>query len=381
MALLEKYVEKHPQDGMTYKLLADLHFHQGDVEKAIQLYERASSLDPENAEAHAALGNLYAERLNYDKAAQHYAKATSLRPEEPYYKSHLAYAYNRLERHDEAITIGQKLTQEYENDPIATLVLGCVYFNAGEYGNAIEKFNWMLQNAKSFRASKDDLNKFLAVAYLKAGKPEAMNLTPWTLEELLDDCAEEGDYDGMLQMAIVGIRNQQDAWKPMWVREWLIRPLFEAGRLDELVDVFKRELENDPDNALIYKTLGYSYETMARGHGKGDSHPEKWLEAEVMLQKALDLTADSELRVGIYHHLGTVYRIQKRYDKAIAIYQEILKLKPKDIDAHQHLAHIYERTGQYEKAISIYQQLIELDKRSVDAYKKSIERCLGETSR
>jgi tetratricopeptide (TPR) repeat protein len=28
MALLEKYVEKHPQDGMTYKLLADLHFHQ-----------------------------------------------------------------------------------------------------------------------------------------------------------------------------------------------------------------------------------------------------------------------------------------------------------------------------------------------------------------
>ncbi|MFQ6043381.1 MAG: tetratricopeptide repeat protein, partial [Candidatus Poribacteria bacterium] len=237
MALLEKYVEKHPQDGMIYKLLADLHLRQGDVDGAIKLYERASSLDPENAEAHAALGKLYAEKTNYNKAAQHYEKAASLHPDEPYYKAHLAYAYNRLGRHDEAIAIGQKLTQEYENDPVATLALGCVYFNAGKYENAIEEFKRVLQYEESYQTLVDELNKFLAIAYLKSGKPEAMNLTPWTLEDLLNDCAEEDDYDGMLRMAIVGVRNQQDAWKPIWVLEWLISPLFESGRLDELLDI------------------------------------------------------------------------------------------------------------------------------------------------
>ncbi len=93
-----------------------------------------------------------------------------------------------------------------------------------------------------------------------------------------------------------------------------------------------------------------------------------------MFQKALTLTADSKLRAEIYYYLGSIYQIEKQYDKAIATYQEIIKLKPKDIDARQRLAHIYKRTKQYEKAIALYQQLIELDKGSINAYKTSIER-------
>jgi tetratricopeptide (TPR) repeat protein len=377
MSHLEKYVEQHPQDSMAHKLLADLHLHQGDVEGAIKLYERASSLDPENSEAHAALGKLYAERLNYDKAAQHYEKASSLRPEEPYYKAHLAYAYNRLGKHNEAIAIGQKLTQEYENDPMPILVLGCVYFNAGKYESAIEQFKKVLKHDESSQGLQDDMSKFLAIAYLKAGKPEAMNLTPWTLSDVLDNCAEEGDYDGMLQMAIVGVRNKQDAWKPMWVQGDLINSFIEGGQFDKLIDAFERELKNDPDNALVYKMLGYIYKDMARRYRQ----TEKCSEAETMLQKALTLTAESELKAEIYYHLGDIYQMQKQYDKAIPVYQEIIKLKPKDVDARQQLAHVYERTEQYEKAIPIYQQLIELDKGSIDGYKKSIEQCLSKTSR
>jgi len=377
MVYLEEYMEKNPQDGTTYKLLADFQLYQGEIEGAIQLYERASLLTPENAETHAALGKLYVKRLNYDKAAQHYEKASSLRPEEPYYKAHLAYAYNRLGRHDEAVTIAQKLTQEYEDDSIATLVLACVYFNAGEYENAIEEFNRVLQYEESYQTLLDDMDKFLAITYLKAGKPEAMNLNPWTPIDIIDDCTEEGDYDGILQMAISGIKNQQDAWKPMWAQGNLIRSFFESGgQIDKLLGTFEQELKNEPDNPLIYKMLGYIYESMGRRYRQ----TEKFSAAEEMFQKALLLTTDSKLKAEIYYHLGDMYQMQKQYDKAIPVYQEVIKLSPKDIDARQRLAHIYERIKQYEKAIPIYQRLIELDKGSADAYKKFIEQC-SETSR
>lgn len=257
------------------------------------------------------------------------------------------------------------------------LVLGCVYFNAGKYESAIEEFKKVSQHDESSQGLQDDMSKFLAIAYLKAGKPEAMNLTPWTLGDVLNDCTEEGDYDGMLQMAIVGISNKQDAWKPIWAQANLIEAFLGAGQFDELIDTFERELKNEPDNPLIYKILGISYESMARGYRQ----TEKYSEAEAMFQKALTLTAESELKAEIYYHLGDIYQMQKQYDKAIAVYQEIIKLKPKDVNAHQQLAHVYERTKQYEKAIPIYQELIELDKGSMDVYKKSIEQCLDNSSK
>jgi tetratricopeptide (TPR) repeat protein len=55
-------------------------------------------------------------------------------------------AYKNL-RHDEAI--GQTLIQEYENDPMPMLVLGCVYFNAGKYESAIQEFKKVLKHDES----------------------------------------------------------------------------------------------------------------------------------------------------------------------------------------------------------------------------------------
>jgi tetratricopeptide (TPR) repeat protein len=62
---------------MAYNNLGFTYFNQGNLTKAIQLYEKAIELDPDNTLVYNNLGNAYY-NSNFDKALIYYKKAARL---------------------------------------------------------------------------------------------------------------------------------------------------------------------------------------------------------------------------------------------------------------------------------------------------------------
>jgi tetratricopeptide (TPR) repeat protein len=66
--------------------------------------------------------------------------------------------------------------------------------------------------------------------------------------------------------------------------------------------------------------------------------------------------------------LGNVYSDQRKYELAIASYQQAINLDPKDANPHNGLGGVYQAQGEYKLAIASYQQAINLDPKDVNPH-------------
>lgn len=51
----------------------------------------------------------------------------------------------------------------------------------------------------------------------------------------------------------------------------------------------------------------------------------------------------------------------EQYDKAVSVFQEVLKSNPSDLKAIYNLANSYDMSGQYDLAAPLYRKLIEIN--------------------
>lgn len=87
-------------------------------------------------------------------------------------------------------------------------------------------------------------------------------------------------------------------------------------------------------------------------------------------KEALELTKDTK---EIYRELGITYKEQGMYDQAIEAFTDSLHanygfIKPIDYDINLYLAEAYCLKGQYEKAVEIYNAVIEMKPKMLEAY-------------
>lgn len=76
----ERAVVLSPDSAFLYRELAAVERRQGDNDRAIQHFTRASELDPSDTTALIAVGDVYAERLEYQAADAAYRKAAAIEP-------------------------------------------------------------------------------------------------------------------------------------------------------------------------------------------------------------------------------------------------------------------------------------------------------------
>jgi tetratricopeptide (TPR) repeat protein len=84
----EKQAEKHFKDGFTYQ-------NQGNLDKALEEYEKAIQLDPGNTKAYTNAGAIYLKREDYDRAIQQFKKVIELNQWDT--KAHYNLGYAREE--------------------------------------------------------------------------------------------------------------------------------------------------------------------------------------------------------------------------------------------------------------------------------------------
>lgn len=111
--------------------------------------------------------------------------------------------------------------------------------------------------------------------------------------------------------------------------------------------LYRKILEQEPDNVLVWKNLGNALLKQAR-----------FTEAATCYHQALAL--DPHYAVA-YYNLGVLFHEQRHYAEAIVHYQQAIQLDPTDAAPHVNLAVILEEQGQFDSALLHYQQAAVLD--------------------
>jgi Tfp pilus assembly protein PilF len=132
---------------------------------------------------------------------------------------------------------------------------------------------------------------------------------------------------------------------------------FDANKFDEAEELFSKVLEKAPKNVSAAYNLGVVSER------KGD-----FRKAQERYEAAhrLDPSHTPTLL-----NLGKVYRLQARFDQAIALYEEALKAPGREFDAQllNNLAVAYRLAKRYDKAEETLRKVLSRTSDNADAYK------------
>jgi len=130
----------NPQDSDVYRQLGVVYQTKGEVDKAIEAYERSVKITPRQFETHLELGKLYVNKGEVNKAIEAYKKAIELEPN--FFLAHgsLAKLYALAGMYDDAIVHAKKAIELEPNLWLAHYTLGSIYLDQGQNENAISLF-------------------------------------------------------------------------------------------------------------------------------------------------------------------------------------------------------------------------------------------------
>jgi tetratricopeptide (TPR) repeat protein len=156
-------------DAVSLNISGDRYYQNGDLNQAMEEFNRALELDPENVNVHNSLGVCYGVLGAYEKAVKIFQAAAELAPDElmPAYNIGLA---NLLIGNKEAAL--QSFLAAHEKDPQAfepTFQVGRVYYESGKP----KKARPFLEKATELTAENASVQRYLGLCYLDLKKDTA----------------------------------------------------------------------------------------------------------------------------------------------------------------------------------------------------------------
>jgi protein O-mannosyl-transferase len=145
-------IKVNPKSYFAYNELGLQYFKKGEIEKSIDMFEKAKIIKPEFDVTYYNLGSVYFSQNRFDNAIINFKKAIDLNDKNPLYFNNLGSSYFQLNNFEEAVKQYQKAVELNSNfiDALKNLIisykkLGQIYKNQGKYKEATEIWNSALQ--------------------------------------------------------------------------------------------------------------------------------------------------------------------------------------------------------------------------------------------
>jgi Tfp pilus assembly protein PilF len=309
LSLKPDYAEAYSNMGLALQ-------DQGNLDKAIDSYNKALSLKPDYAEAYNNMGVALQDQGNLDKAIESYNKALSLKPDYPKAYNNMGLALQDQGKHDEAIEVYNKALSLKPDYAEAYNNMGLALQDQGKLDKAIESYN----KALSLKPDYAEAYSNMGVALQDQGKLDK------AIESYNKALSLEPDY--------------AEAYSNMGVA------LQDQGKLDKAIESYNKALSLEPDYAKAYNNMGVALQDQ----GKHD-------EAIEVYNKALSLKPDY---AEAYNNMGLALQDQGKLDKAIESYNKALSLKPDYAEAYSNMGVALQDQGKLDKAIEVYNKALSL---------------------
>jgi tetratricopeptide (TPR) repeat protein len=327
-----------PKDPEPHWLLANIYFRSTGrdrgsreaIRNAVRELEAMRQIAPEDPRAYYALGGAYFELQEPEKAIQAYEKFQTLTPSADEGYRAIAKYYERREP-EKAMEYLNKALKARPDSPESMMALAGIYTNLKRYNEAVPLYRKLLE----ISGDNPTVKKQLAQSMV-----EAENYKEAT--EILQD----------LTKAIPQDRE---------TRILLGRAQLGARQFSEAIETFKSVLEGDADQLDAQFYLATAYQ-----ESKQNAEAAKTF-AALLAKTETDGSEEYKVNRPVFQQrLAAVYQDMGEHEKAIAIYEDMLKAdqEPNPRLLFQ-LINAYRINRQLDKAVAMGKQYYEKDPKDI----------------
>lgn len=169
---LQKSVDLDRNNNDALEKLGKVQVAQGNIDKALALYQNSLKQDPGNIRLYVLTGEFYEQKQDWENARKMYQQALAIQPDHPLANNNLAYLMLQQGGNvDVALSMAQTARRGMSDSPNAADTLGWAYYKKGVYQSAITQFQEALRLTEQ-RGDPDDstIHYHLGLAYQKANQ-------------------------------------------------------------------------------------------------------------------------------------------------------------------------------------------------------------------
>ena len=301
-----KISELAQQAGMTdkacqgYGVVASDHMEKGEFDQAAEYYKKALEIDPQNTTAVIGISNLSDRTGNTEQALQYLNRAISVNPEDQSILLRYARLSIKAEKIDEA---KQSLVKIIEKDPSnldAKKLLGIIYNDEGQIEEAWNELQPCIDDAIS------DKNWADALAMLN--NFEEVNSMPVS-QRFMDIYRGNGDNESLLSQL-----KSQGAL------------LEDKGSHAEALKLYKEAVEIQPDDPALHEKVKHLASSVEKSSG-GKAGPDDTGQHKV---PAAEDDGMSKQYLEAKRTEADFYVQQGLNEEAVKIYEELIEAHPDD---------------------------------------------------
>jgi tetratricopeptide (TPR) repeat protein len=349
-------LSRNPNAFMVHNNLGLALLQKGQMDEAVEHFQKALALQPGFGDAHNNLGLILFQRGQVDEAIDHFQKALAIHPENAPAHYNLGNALLHKGQLDGA---GAQFKKAIEFDPAygeAHNNLGNVLLDEGKVDEAIIHF----QKALELQPDYGEAHNNLAIARLRKGQGDeaiaqfraALRVQPGyseALHNLAMTLVRKGQVDGAIVEFQKALAIQPN---DAVVQNTLAGLLLQQGRADEALAHFQTAVQIDPTLASAHRNLG----TLLLGKGAVD-------EAIPHYQKALEIQPTNVVILNnLAWILATCPKASLRSGaKALELAQRAEQLSEgRNPSVLETLAAAYAEAGRFPEAVTSARQALEL---------------------
>jgi tetratricopeptide (TPR) repeat protein len=374
----------------------------GDLDSALDRYQRSLQLDPQNAALAVRLGQIYATRRDITNAVSVLESAVKANPNDAELSYWLGYVYRSDNQNENAVTAFQ---HAFKLDPTNLNALGGlldIYSLKESPAEAVKLFDRAFHqkvDASSYWMKLGDF--YTAVARQKPSWAQkidrkriqqcyekALALAPDDTEiemRLADTYADNGDFQKAADTYAQLLAKNPDTPR---IRERLAANYIRADQKQKAAAVLEEIIKREPLQFAIYNYLGEVYEDLGE-HEKAISNYQQSLVVNpnqpenYSLITALQLDSkqvDQALQTlatwkqkfptdfRVPYFTGVIQTDRKQFTEAVASFADAESLAQESNPDAKLSSKFYfsygaacERAGNYDKAVSLFQKCLHLD--------------------
>ena len=381
------------------RTLAQQHAQQGEVKKAIDIYEKIAKVMPEDLESRAQLATLYSRQNKHDAAVDIWEALLEADPENTKYQDGLVDTYQDADKTDEARELAQQYIASDPESSVHHIRLAELYAADDQVDTAIDTYE------KAIELGTGDGEAYLKLAQLHLRK-DNLDAAEKAFEEAIQHTGQEwerrnierqlmslyrrqGKLEGMLKQA------EDTGALTLEMQQERAREYRNAGELEKAVTAYKKALEmtaqswdrSQLSNELlqVYAQLGQNdaaielYETQSQSrsmgmsihHGPsgikvmfgGDEARETLINAyknqgklkalRSIFEGRLEADADNPV---LLEMLAEIHRNADDHEKAAEAYQTLCKAQPSNVRSFYYAAAALHKRNQPDLAKKLMQQ-------------------------
>ena len=372
----QRALETYIDSAEIYFKIGRAQYYKGDLDKAVNYLNMATSKNPKLAKAYYLLAEVYTQKTHFFEAilnAKHAIKlkplnsasahfllsnlynVSSFRNPLSWWKSKWEFVLSLITLPFDSIAIKNVLRSISYLQFLPIILKGYMKVRTNQLGEAIEIYTSAIEKLPGFVP----LYCFLGNIYQSIGKYEEA-ITEYKMAIWLDSLniqayrslcqtyEEQGDYDSAIDiyLKLIKILPNMPEFHSNLANIYYIK-----GNIKEAISHYQSAITLNPNKrwtSIITQTLGFVYQ-----ENKGD------LDAAISAyQSAYLLTPDD---IDIYVNLGSAFYDKEDFENALTVYRSALDLDPNNAKIHCNLGFLYWGKSDTDEAIKEYELAIAND--------------------